>query len=165
MEFYNNKKNENLKFKLNMEGINPHVIEARLIFKGSETLDHVVWGKIQDGICHFEIPELKLYEKNDRGTLKFEIVSEDLYFMVWKEDFEITTKATVKVEEMYQAVTNEEVKPKISVTATEIIKEKKSEPVKTTEPKAEVKPVKENKNTAKDSDKETLSFEQFFKKK
>jgi hypothetical protein len=68
MEFYNNKKNESLKFKINMEGIDSSNIEARLVFKSDNNINHIIFGKIKETVCTFDIPELKLYEKNQKAN-------------------------------------------------------------------------------------------------
>ncbi len=119
MDFFNNKINEKLKFKINSEGINIDNIEPRLIFKTNENKNYLFFGNVKNDICEFDIPELKIYESGDNGKIKFEIISDDLYFPVWEDTFEIRTKATVKMEEM---VIQEQIKPKI--TASSLIVEK-----------------------------------------
>jgi len=117
MEFFNNKENDILKFKINSEGINVNSVEPRLILMTKENKNVLLIGKIEDGVCKFEIPELTIYEKGDHGKIKFEIISEDLYFPVWNDDFEIKTKASVKIEEMISEIQqSSKNKPSISVT-------------------------------------------------
>lgn len=115
MEFYNNQKNENLKFKINTEGVDINNIEPRLILK-NEKNNYIFFGKIEEDICIFNIPELNSYEKNDEGVIKFEIISEDLYFPVWKDNFNIKTKASITFEKIDNDVIKNE-KPKISIDA------------------------------------------------
>ena len=126
MEFFNNTYNDNLKFKLNSEGIDTNKIESRLILTTSENKNYFFIGKVKNEICEFEIPELELYEKGDTGKIKFEIISEELYFPVWEDEFKIVTKASIKIEEMIiSESTKQPVKPKIS---TSIIQEKTQKP-------------------------------------
>jgi hypothetical protein len=121
MELFNNKENEILKFKLNSEGIDVNNIETRLILTTKENRNFLLIGEVDKDICRFTIPQLNLYEKGDHGKIKFEIISEDLYFPVWEDDFEIKSKASVKIEEMISEIQQNSIKkPKISVTETKI---------------------------------------------
>ena len=113
MEFFNNKNNNILKFKINAEGVDVNNIEPRLIFESDKNKNYIFYGKVAEGVCTFELPELQIYEKGDSGKVKFEIISEDLYFPVWKDDFEIKTHQHITLEKMVEDVMNEE-KPKIS---------------------------------------------------
>lgn len=130
MEFFNNTSNESLKFKLNTEGINLNKIEPRLILTTSDNKNYFFIGKLKEDVCEFTIPELALYEKDDNGKIKFEIISEDLYFPVWEDNFKVNTRASVKIEEMFNVETKPIVKPKIS---TSVIIEKTPGPIKKTE--------------------------------
>jgi hypothetical protein len=115
MEFFNNNINDKLNFKINIEGIDINKIEPRLIIK-NEKNNYIFFGKIKENICTFNIPELSFYTKGDKGEIKFEIISEDLYFPVWKDEFEIKTKKSVKIEELYQEIVSE-TKPKVTANA------------------------------------------------
>lgn len=125
MEFYNNKKNDTLKFSVNADGIDTSDMEARLILHTKENKNYIFFGEIEGNKCSFNIPELDLYEKEDHGKIKFEIISEDVYFNVWEDKFEIKTKPTIKIEEMIQNIQNESKKPKI--TASPIVVERVNE--------------------------------------
>lgn len=114
MEFFNNTNNDSLKFKLNSEGININRIEPRLILTTSENKNYFFIGKVRNDVCEFDIPELSLYEKNDNGKIKFEIISDDLYFPVWNDDFKVVSKASIKIEEMFVTENKQSVKPKIT---------------------------------------------------
>jgi len=118
MDFYNNMENESLKFKLNVNGIDTNNIETRLILKTTENRNYLFFGKISEDMCIFDLPKLELFEKNDNGNIKFEIVSDDLYFPVWEDNFHIKTKATITLEQMVtDIVDNDVVKPKITASA------------------------------------------------
>jgi len=119
MEFFNNKENEILKFKINSEGIDVNNIETRLILTTKENKNVLLIGKIDKDICRFAIPELNLYEKGNSGKIKFEIISEDLYFPVWEDNFEIKSKATLKVEELIHEIQKTS-KPSITVSEAKI---------------------------------------------
>jgi len=119
MEFFNNKENDILKFKINSDGINVNDVEPRLILMTKENKNVLLIGKIENDICRFEIPQLSLYEKGDNGRIKFEIISEDLYFPVWQDNFEIKSKASIKIEEMVSEIQKSSInKPRISVSET-----------------------------------------------
>jgi len=122
MELFNNKENELLKFKINSEGIDVNNIETRLILTTNENKNVLLIGEIDKDICKFSIPQLSLYEKGDKGKIKFEIISEDLYFPVWEDKFEIKSKASIKIEEMVSEIQQNTIKnkPKISVTEAKI---------------------------------------------
>jgi hypothetical protein len=126
MELFNNKENEILKFKINSEGIDVDDVEPRLILITKENKNILFIGKIEKDICKFDIPQLSLYEKGDHGKIKFEIISEDLYFPVWQDEFEIKSKASIKIEEMVSEIQHSS-KPRISVSETKPIFEKKIE--------------------------------------
>lgn len=123
MEFFNNTKNIALKFKINSEGINISNIETRLILINKK-YNSLFFGKVENEVCIFNIPELEQYEKGDKGIIKFEIISDENYFKVWEDSFEIKTKPTVKIEQMVNDII-EEHKSKLSVKP--IIEEPKKE--------------------------------------
>lgn len=121
MELFNNKENEIIKFKLNSEGIDVNNIEPRLILTTKENKNILFIGEVDKDICRFNIPELSVYEKGDHGKIKFEIISEDLYFSVWQDEFEIKSKASIKIEEMISEIQQTtKHKPSISVTEAKI---------------------------------------------
>lgn len=153
MDFYSNKLNDSLKFKINSEGIDTNMIETRLILKTSENKNYLLFGKLNGNICKFDIPKLELYEKGDSGTIKFEIISEDLYFKVWEDNFDITTKATVQLESLVNENTEIEEKPKITASVSvEPLIEKKEEDLEDTHKQ-------EKKLAKKDLDEEMKEYE------
>ena len=122
MEFFSNKKNESLKFKINSEGIDVDVVEPRLVLVTKENKNYIFLGKISEGICEFKVPELEQYVRGNHGIIRFEIISEDLYFPVWEEKFEIKTKSSIKIEEMYSQI-KESSKPNISSVMLDSVEE------------------------------------------
>jgi len=167
MEFFNNKANDKLKFKLNAEGINTSEIEPRLVFNSKDKMNCIIFGKIKEGICTFDIPELKLYEKNDSGDIKFELVSKDLYFSVWEDKFTIKTKTSIKLDEMVrESVEEERPKIKVSLEAKPIV-----EKVEEEEPKRVIPSVPKNERSKlnegvdENETSQLKSFGQFFDKR
>lgn len=166
MELYNNKLNDKLKFKVNSEGINTSNMEARLILTTENNKNYFFTGTLYNGVCTFDIPELTAYETEDKGKIKFEIVSEDLYFPVWEDTFEVKTKQTIVLEQLVKEVQEKE-KPKISASPM-IEKRKEEKPLKSEKNKEE--PVKKDikevnkEEPVKEKKKEILSFDIFTKK-
>lgn len=162
MEFYNNKENEPLKFKLNVEGIDKDNIETRLILKTNENKNYLFFGKIEEDLCIFDLPELDLYEKGNSGNVKFEIISEDIYFPVWEDSFDIATKASITFE---QLVTETKEKPsKPSITVDPIIQQKVEEKpvIKENKKEEKKKPIKYKKEVIKEKS-DIKNFDSFFK--
>lgn len=120
MEFFNNKDNDILKFKINSEGIDVNSIEARLILMTKENKNVLLIGRIENDTCKFDIPQLENYNKGDNGKIKFEIISEEMYFPVWEDKFEINSKASIKIEEMVNEIQKKSTRPTISLESTSL---------------------------------------------
>lgn len=116
MELYNNKDNEYIKFKINSEGVDIKNIEPRLLLTTENNKNYFILGKVENGVCKFRVPELTLYEKGEKGRIKFEIISENSYFPVWQDQFEIKTKTSLTVEQLIDEIQHKPVEPKISVS-------------------------------------------------
>lgn len=131
MDFYNNKKNDTLKFKLNAEGIDMRNMEARLIFRSKNSKNMLLVGTINEGYCIFDVPELNIYEKDEHGDVKFEVVASDgnndfVYFQPWKNTFNVKSQASMKVEEVIETIAKTKEKPSISASV-EIVQSKEPE--------------------------------------
>lgn len=129
MEFFNNKENDTLKFKLNSEGIDINNIEPRLILKTKKNNNLIIFGKVEEGNCYFDVPELDMYENKDNGKVIFEIISEDVYFNVWSDDFEVKTKPTVKLEKQVENIKNESKKSINLDSSPTIVKKQKAQKI------------------------------------
>ena len=160
MEFFNNKENESLKFKINSEGININNIEPRLILVTKENKNYLFIGEITNDVCKFNIPKLESLNTDDEGKIKFEIISEDMYFPVWEDKFHIKTKANIKIEEMISQMKQDDEPKKVSVRAI-LETEKKEEPKR-----KELEHIKESKKEPMPKVKEEniRHFNEFFKK-
>lgn len=106
MDLFNNENNASLKFKLNSEGIDINSIECRSVFITNEKIDYMIKGNMDNQICVFDIPKMSLYENKGNGKIKFEIISDDRYFNVWEDEFEIKSKSTIKVENIHKENTD-----------------------------------------------------------
>jgi len=127
MEFFNNKENDVLKFKINSTGIAASTIDARLIFLTSENKNYLIAGNITEDICEFKIPMLSLYEKDNLGKIVFEIISGDTYFKVWEESFKVKSKMSIIVENVISEEQKEVLNEPLKVT---LIKEDKKDDIK-----------------------------------
>ena len=173
MEFFNNKDNDTLKFKINSEGININNIEPRLLLMTKENKNILLVGRIENDTCKFDMPQLGLYEKGDKGKIKFEIISEEMYFPVWEDNFEINSKATIKIEEMVNEIQQKSKKPTISVESTSIDSkpvfekkedkkedEVKKEDIKTNKTLSKLESIFDNQNVIIDEDIEDNEIEE-----
>jgi len=158
MEFFNNKENDSLKFKINSEGIDINKIEPRLILVTKENKNYLFIGEINNDICRFDIPKLESLNTNDEGKIKFEIISEDMYFPVWEDKFHVKTKANIKIEEMITQINKEEETKKVSVKA--ILETEKKEPIKESKKEFPAKRIIKDKEISRD----IKHFDDFFSK-
>jgi hypothetical protein len=170
MELYNNNNNNSLKFKINSEGINIQDIEPRLILTTNENKNYLFIGKIiENDICEFNIPKLETYNKGDNGNIKFEIISENLYFPVWKDKFEIITKASIQLESVENPVINDKNNHKKKNIEAQPIIINNNEPIKTNEIKENVasqmarKNISKSKKLKNESIDNIKNFDNFFK--
>lgn len=137
MEFFNNKENDTLKFKINTEGVDVGAVDPRLIFVTNENTNYLVKGKFEGDTCIFNVPMLPEYDININGNVVFEIVSGDLYFKVWNEAFTVKTKPSVVLTDINE-VKKESNTPTITVNsikvepiiepAKKVVKESKATP-------------------------------------
>jgi hypothetical protein len=161
MELFNNKENDSLKFKINSEGIDVNKVEPRLVLITKENKNYLFLGEIHNDVCKFNIPRLELLNTGDEGKIKFEIISEDMYFSVWEDNFHIKTKANIKIEEMISQINKEEEKKKITIDAVFEGTEKKEQIVK------EEQHIKHTRPSRKKEEPENtgiIDFNTFFKK-
>lgn len=113
---------------------------ARIIVEGKEH-SYVFNGEIdENGHCSVELNKLKdIFENNQTGTIKLEVVADDVYFSPWEDAYQtdLSKKIDVVVKEQ-----EEPTKPMISVSVkkqpilkeSEKVIEKPKAPVKKTEP-------------------------------
>ena len=108
---------------------------ARIIVEGKNH-SYIFNGEIdQNGHCSVEMNKLKdIFESDETGTIKLEVVADDVYFSPWEDAYQtdLSKKIEVVVKEQ-----EEPVKPMISVSV-------KQQPILKETPKQTVKePVKE----------------------
>lgn len=71
---------------------------ARLIVEGTDGVNFVFNGKLENGKCTVPIRRLKgLLEENAKGKIHLEIVVEETFFKPWESDFIVEEHTSVKV--------------------------------------------------------------------
>ena len=118
-------KQETFECKIFLEGASLKKATARVLIENDD-MNVVFNGSIdKDGNCKVPIKKLKgLFEENQKGLMKLEVIAEDVYFKPWESDFIVETSKKVTVEVKEQKVSN---KPKIQITE---IKQKPKKVVK-----------------------------------
>lgn len=95
---------------------------ARIIVEGKDHT-YVFKGEIdQYGHCSVEINKLRsIFETNETGTIKLEVIADDVYFSPWEDNFhtDLYKKIDVVIKEQ-----QEPSKPIISVSVKEPLKKK-----------------------------------------
>ena len=96
---------------------------ARIILEGKEH-SYVFNGEIdQNGHCSVEMNKLKtIFENDETGTIKLEVVADDVYFSPWNDSYQTDLSKRIDVVVKEQ---EEPVKPMISVSVKQqpILKE------------------------------------------
>ena len=107
-------KQEVFECDLFLEGADLKDSSARIIVE-TDNLTLLFKGKInKDGNCKVPIKKLKgLFEENQKGLMKLEVIAEDVYFKPWESDFIIETSKKIKVEVKEQ---KKSTKPKMVVS-------------------------------------------------
>lgn len=107
-------KNNLFECDIQLQGASLKSSFARIIVEGKEH-SYVFNGEIdENGHCSVEINKLKdIFENNETGTIKLEVVADDVYFSPWEDAYQtdLSKKIDVVVKEQ-----EEPVKPMISVS-------------------------------------------------
>lgn len=107
-------KSEIFECKINLQGASIKNAIARLVLE-SEDWNLVFQGTIDsNGKCKIPIKRLNILNENASGTLKLEVISEDIYFQPWKSDFKVEQNKKAIVEVISQK-TNKS-KPSIEIS-------------------------------------------------
>ena len=94
---------------------------SRIILETSD-ISYVFNGKIRDGKCIIPIRKMKgMLAEGVKGTMKLEIIVEDVYFSPWSSPFVVDTEKQISVKVM------EQVSKKPSVVIKEVIIPKKKQ--------------------------------------
>jgi hypothetical protein len=127
------------KFNCNIEveGTSLSKSQVRLVIESDE-MTYMFKGSIQsNGECEVTIPKTKNFlSEGTTGSMRLEVIADDVYFEPWSSDFSVSTNKKVTV----QIAEQEEDKPKMKVQVAEQKEEPKT-PKKIVENK-NVKPIK-----------------------
>ena len=130
------------KFNCNIEveGTSLTKSQVRLVIESDE-MTYMFKGSIQsNGECEVTIPKTKSFlSEGTIGTMRLEVIADDVYFEPWSSDFSVATNKKVTV----QIAEQEEDKPKMKVQVAEQKEEPKVEKPKVQESKI----VKKSPNT------------------
>jgi hypothetical protein len=87
-------------------------------------------GKLyENGVCEFDLPKMKnILSEGDTGTIRIEIIADDVHFEPWSSDFSVVANKKVSVVVKEQEETE---KPKISVGMVTLQEEKPKKVVET----------------------------------
>lgn len=95
-------KGGNFKCQVLIEGANIDESFARLCLEFDNNINLYFNGKIaKDGMVSIPIPALKFIDSSN-GKATVEVVAEGTYFQAYERQFEVTTKLSVKVNEIEQ---------------------------------------------------------------
>ena len=119
---------ENFECKLQLEGASLSKAFSRIILE-TDDINLSFNGKIDDsGKCIIPIKKLRgLLDESIEGSMKLEVIAEDVYFQPWQSEFIVETAKRINVEVISQKKnTISESKPKLTVVNVP----KKSKPIK-----------------------------------
>lgn len=107
-------KNNLFECDIQLQGASLNNSFARIIVEGKEH-SYIFKGEIdENGHCSVEMNKLKdIFENNETGTIKLEVVADDVYFSPWEDAYQtdLSKKIDVVVKEQ-----EEPTKPMISVS-------------------------------------------------
>lgn len=107
-------KNNLFECDIQLQGASLKSSFARIIVEGKDH-SYVFNGEIdQNGHCSVELNKLKdIFENNETGTIKLEVVADDVYFNPWSDSFQtdLSKRIDVVVKEQEEVT-----KPMISVS-------------------------------------------------
>jgi len=109
-------KSETFVCDMEISGANPNNSKARIIIE-SKNLTYMFEGSIDSkGQCKIPLKKMNFLEENESGTIKLEVIAEDMVFNPWEDSFVAVNskKVSVKINE------SEEITPKIGVRISNI---------------------------------------------
>lgn len=120
-KLYSDKANK-FQCSIQVEGSSLSNSQARVILEGKNNMSYLFKGKLyENGVCEFELPKMKnILSEGDTGTIKLEIIADDVHFEPWSSDFSVVAEKKVSVVVQEQT---EDKKPKIVVNSVNLDKE------------------------------------------
>lgn len=109
-------KNENFECSVDVTNASLKNSTARLVVESND-LNLLFPGRIENGQCIIPIKKLKgLIGENETGTIRLEVIVEDMFFSPWKSEFIVEQHTSVKVKVNEQ---KEVSKPAVTVRVNE----------------------------------------------
>jgi hypothetical protein len=110
-------KSETFLCDMEITGANPENSKARIIIE-SKDLTYMFEGTINSkGQCKIPLKKMNFLQENERGTIKLEVIAEDMVFVPWEEDFTAVSSRKVKVRNITES---EDTSSKIGIKITRI---------------------------------------------
>jgi hypothetical protein len=112
-------KMENFQCEIDVKNASLKNSTSRIILE-TDDISYVFNGQIKDGKCIVPIRKMKgMLAEGTRGTIKLEIIVEDVYFAPWSSPFAVDTEKKISVKVM------EQVEKKPSVVIKEVLMPKR----------------------------------------
>jgi hypothetical protein len=110
-------KSETFLCDMEITGANPATSKARIIIE-SRDLTYMFEGTIDSkGQCKIPLKKMNFLQENEKGTIKLEVIAEDMLFVPWSEEFTAVSSRKVKVKNITES---EDTSSKIGIKITRI---------------------------------------------
>jgi len=88
---------------MEITGANPANSKARIILE-TKNLTYMFEGSINDkGQCKIPLKKMNFLDENETGTIKLEIIAEDMVFNPWVEDFVAISSKKVSIKSITES--------------------------------------------------------------
>jgi hypothetical protein len=106
---------------IQVEGTSLSNSQARVILEGKDEISYLFKGKLyENGVCEFDLPKMKnILGEGDSGTIRLEIIADDVHFEPWSSEFSVVADKKVNVVVKEQI---EDKKPKIVINTISLDK-------------------------------------------
>jgi hypothetical protein len=110
-------KSENFICDMEITGADPQKSKARIIVE-SKDLTYMFEGTIDaKGQCRIPLKKMSFLNENETGTIKLEIIAEDMVFVPWSDTFTAVSSRKVQVKNISES---EDLTTKVGIKITRI---------------------------------------------
>jgi hypothetical protein len=110
-------KSENFICDMEITGADPQKSKARIIVE-SKDLTYMFEGTIDGkGQCRIPLKKMNFLNENETGTIKLEIIAEDMVFVPWSDTFTAVSSKKVQVKNISES---EDLTTKVGIKITRI---------------------------------------------
>jgi hypothetical protein len=110
-------KSETFICDMEITGANPQNSKARIIIESAD-LTYMFEGTIdKKGQCKIPLKKMSFLDENESGTIKLEVIAEDMVFVPWSESFKAVSFRKVQVKNITESEDNT---AKIGIKVTRI---------------------------------------------